>query len=400
MGKNNNYKFRCFGKKKYINLAFIITLLLLSLILCKNSTIVLTIDSNEKQVTIFNNNFNSFPDDVLLDGYIIQKLYIEDFSDSYYYNRQIYNFPRGKHNVTLIWKNLDTCYFMFCNAKDIISVHLSDFDTSTVTNMHHMFFNCNKLTSIDVSTFNTQLVVDMKNMFEQCSSLVSLDLSNFNTSQVTEMSWMFAKCPKLKSLNINNFDVSKVKLIEGMFLNCELLTYLNLSNFYTSSVTTLKDLFNGCTELTSLDLSNFDTSKVTNMENMFNYSKSLSSLNLFNFNTSLLSSYTNIFSNINSNLSYCINEENENKIINELRNYKRYKIVYEGFKCIENCKDDNLCEYKNICYNLCPIGTYNSSFICEEIECDTKCKTCTLESKKIVYALLVMRAIILSIMKN
>ena len=173
MEKNKNYKFGCF-LKKYINFAIIITLFHSLLVLSKNPKIILTIDSKENNVRIFDNAFKSFPLEVYLDD---KKLCYNN--NICFYDGQIHNFPIGVHKVTLIWeRSLNNCCFMFCNAKDIISVNLSDFDTSTVTNMTHMFFNCNKLTSIDVSTFNTQLVTDMKNMFEQCSSLESLDLRN------------------------------------------------------------------------------------------------------------------------------------------------------------------------------------------------------------------------------
>ena len=48
-------------------------------------------------------------------------------------------------------------------------------------------------------------------MFYNCSSLISLNLSNFNTSSVTEMSYMFAHCYKLKYINMKNFEEIKLK---------------------------------------------------------------------------------------------------------------------------------------------------------------------------------------------
>ena len=37
-------------------------------------------------------------------------------------------------------------------------------------------------------------------MFNNCSNVISLDLSNFNTSKVTKMSQMFYNCPKLTTI--------------------------------------------------------------------------------------------------------------------------------------------------------------------------------------------------------
>ena len=44
----------------------------------------------------------------------------------------------------------------------------------------------------------------MERMFESCSSLISLDLSNFDTSQVTLMDQMFYNCTNLEYINLNS----------------------------------------------------------------------------------------------------------------------------------------------------------------------------------------------------
>ena len=69
-----------------------------------------------------------------------------------------------------------------------------------------MFDSCTSLISIDLSKFNTSKVTNMGFMFYECSSLVSADISNFDTSKVTDMSDMFYGCSSLVSINpsINN----------------------------------------------------------------------------------------------------------------------------------------------------------------------------------------------------
>jgi surface protein len=47
-------------------------------------------------------------------------------------------------------------------------------------------------------------------MFSRCESLISLDLSGFNTSNVTDMTWMFERCSSLQSLDLSSFDTRKV----------------------------------------------------------------------------------------------------------------------------------------------------------------------------------------------
>ena len=49
---------------------------------------------------------------------------------------------------------------------------------------------------------------------------------------------------------------------------------------------------------------------------------------------------------------------------------KGYKLVNSTIKCIQKCKDENLNEYNNVCYSICPYGSYDKD------EVDTcKCMT-------------------------
>jgi surface protein len=60
--------------------------------------------------------------------------------------------------------------------------------------MMWMFSGCSSLVSLDLSGFDTSSVTDMRSMFYGCSSLSSLDLSCFDTSSVTNMMCMFDGC--------------------------------------------------------------------------------------------------------------------------------------------------------------------------------------------------------------
>ena len=53
--------------------------------------------------------------------------------------------------------------------------------------MSNMFAGCSQLTQLVVSNFNTSTVTNMSNMFNGCKSLTTLNVSNFNTSKVTNM---------------------------------------------------------------------------------------------------------------------------------------------------------------------------------------------------------------------
>lgn len=118
----------------------------------------------------------------------------------------------------------------FSSCNNLISLDVSYFDTSNVTNMNMMFFACSSLTSLDVSSFNTSNVTNMKYMFSCCSSLTSLDISNFDTSNVTDFYSMFDGCSSLKSLNASNLKVGYLADARQLFDHCRKLEYLDLSN--------------------------------------------------------------------------------------------------------------------------------------------------------------------------
>ena len=175
---------------------------------------------------------------------------------------------------------------MFSNCPSLISLDLSGFDISQVTDMDSIFNGCSSLTNLDLSGFDTSQVTKMNYMFQNCSSLVSLDLSSFDTSQVTSMTDIFYGCSALEALDLSNFDVSKILSMDYMFKDCSSLKNLDLSGFVTSKLVSTGNMFYGCSSLSDLDLSGFDTSKVTNMNSMFNGCSALKTLDLSSFDTS------------------------------------------------------------------------------------------------------------------
>ena len=186
---------------------------------------------------------------------------------------------------------------MFAGMSNLTSLNLSNFDTSKVTRMNSMFEGVSRLTTLDLSNFDTSQVTNMEAMFGYMYGLTSLNISNFNTSQVTNMRDMFSNMRNLTSLNLTNFDTSKVTDMRAMFGYMYGLSSLSLTNFNTSQVTDMNSMFAGMS-LTSLNLSNFNTSKVTDMGSMFYNMRNLTSLNLTNFDTSKVTDMSDMFSNM------------------------------------------------------------------------------------------------------
>ena len=160
--------------------------------------------------------------------------------------------------------------------KDIKDLDLSNFNTSSVTDMSEMFCDLENLAFFDLSNFDTSNVTNMSYMLAGMNSLTFLDLSNFNTSKVTDMSGMFDALSGLTSLDLSNFDTSKVTNMYAMFANMSSLISLNLSNFDTSKVTNMRYMFSLVNEYVISDRleviwvkNDFDTTKLTSYSDMF-----------------------------------------------------------------------------------------------------------------------------------
>ena len=203
---------------------------------------------------------------------------------------------------------------MFRNMSSLISLNLSNFDTSKVTNMSYMFFNTSSLALLNLSNFDTYQVMNMDSIFRSMTNLTTLNLSNFNTSKVTDMSSMFSDMHNLTTLNLSNFNTSKVMYMNRMFSDMHNLTALNLSNFDTSQVTDMHDMFSNVRNLTTLNLSNFNTSRVTDMGFMFYHMSSLISLNLSNFNTSNVTDMSSMFAEAHKLKTLNLGRMNTNRV--------------------------------------------------------------------------------------
>ena len=115
-------------------------------------------------------------------------------------------------------------------------------------------------------------------------------------------------------------------------------------------------MFYGCVSLLSLDLIKFD---------MINPEVEL----------------YDMFFGVNTNLTYCINENVNPYFSSQLTNFKKdclyicltnssKKYIIEENKCLDNCYDSNghKFEYNSTCYEKCPNGTKQSltnNFLCE-----------------------------------
>ena len=155
-------------------------------------------------------------------------------------------------------------------ANTEIKIYITRSATSFQSFFHDLYdTNAKKIVSVDLSNLNSSLITTLKSMFYGCSSIQNINFFNFNTSKVKDMSYMFFECEQLQSLDLSSFDTSSITTMGYMFQNCTYLQLLNLSNFNTPKLKKLQNMFKGCNQLQALNLSNFNTSSVTAMESMF-----------------------------------------------------------------------------------------------------------------------------------
>ena len=188
-----------------------------------------------------------------------------------------YDLYIGAKDGVIANENSGNLFYDFINIKNI--EFGNNFDTSNTTSMYRMFCNCQNLITIDLSSFDTSEVTNISGMFQMFDHKTLSDKSskletiifgdNFDTSKVTTMGSLFYHCNSLKKLDLSNWDTSNVTTMSGMFYACFNLSSLDLSSFNTEKVTTMYAMFWGDSSLETLNLCSFDTSNVRDMYRMF-----------------------------------------------------------------------------------------------------------------------------------
>lgn len=168
---------------------------------------------------------------------------------------------------------------MFSNCAKLVSVNISGWDVSSVTDMHSMFYNCKNLVSLDLSGWDASAVENMNSMFYNCVGLTELNLSGWKVSSVTDLDTMFYQCSSLVSLDLSGWDVSKVTTTYRMFRGCQNLTELDLSGWEVSSVTNMGEMFNLCAALRTIYAGDWNVPTGCASKNMFNGCTSLPNYN-------------------------------------------------------------------------------------------------------------------------
>ena len=258
----------------------------------------------------------------------------------------------------------------------LISVDLSSFDFTKVTNMEELFYGSGRLIEVNFGNSPTDSLEKMELMFQDCINLKSLDLSNFRTSKVESMENLFLNCQNMEYIDITSFDTSNVKNMGSIFLNCWSLKSLDISNFDTSSATNMYQMFFNCFGFRYLNLSHFLTQSIQDASKMFFDSSRLFYLNLYNFVFDNTVNWNQIFQGLSPYCIYCIKDEYTKNLIlppgafcfcsDSCYLSINTKIDYLNERCLDSCEnsDNTKYEYKGVCYLNCPGNTLMLDYLC------------------------------------
>ena len=186
--------------------------------------------------------------------------------------------------------NPDSAY-AFYSFQNVERIDLTNFDTSSVTDMYYMFYyagyNAQTFNIVGLTKFDTSSVTDMDSMF-YCAGYNAAtwdvgNLSGWDTSGVISMIQMFAYAGRSATSwsvgDLSRWDTSSVISMSSMFSSAgrDATTWNigNLSRWDTSNVIGMGSMFNyagyDATTWSIGDISRWNTSNVTSMMNMFQY---------------------------------------------------------------------------------------------------------------------------------
>lgn len=216
-----------------------------------------------KHFTVRSNTFNGANNGLLISDTkqpIIDTNLDGTFANSYVYG----NLNWDTSHVTSM---VETFAYNFINESSIINN--LNFNTSSVIDMGGMFYAA--LIYLDLSNIDTSSVINMSSMFYFASYEIELNISDWNTSSVTDMSYMFGESGSYSTypsnFAISNWDTSSVTSMEYMFFyNASFNQPLN--TWDVSSVSNMSSMFQGA-EVFNQPLNSWDTSSAFYMDSMF-----------------------------------------------------------------------------------------------------------------------------------
>ena len=147
--------------------------------------------------------------------------------------------------------------------------HISNWDTSEVTDMNNMFSYISSFNQ-DLSSWDVSNVTNMKSMFDGAEEF-NQPIGDWDVSNVTNMKSMFDDAESFNQ-PIGCWDVSNVRDMSFMFLDAESFNQ-PIGDWDVSNVTDMGCMFMNAKSFNQ-PIGNWDVSNVTNMDSMFDNAES------------------------------------------------------------------------------------------------------------------------------
>lgn len=198
-----------------------------------------------------------------LDGdYNISATIESNLVDLSYYANDIPNFSTiteiPQENLDYLQSGLyaTDMYGMFYGCKQLVSIPKLNIDASQCKNMYYMFRDCSSLTSIDLSNLRpSDKLKNITSMFYKCTKLEFANLSNFNTTSITDLYQIFYYCSSLISVNLTGWDTSNVTRFNRMFMGCKNLETIE-GIIDMKNCESCYQMFYGCSKLKGVKIKN------------------------------------------------------------------------------------------------------------------------------------------------
>ena len=396
------------------------------IIVCQNDNIIINSNYNnlccdfniEKNECDCLNNIKVYYDErieyengFLIDGINSRNNILFIFNDNKIYKANEKLIIQKNTNIKLCLKNSVTSLEKFFdssldnNAQNIISIDLSDFNSSSLINIDNIFLGCKKLLALDISNFNFEKIENSINIFNGLENLRYINIYNtknlnkINLSELIDLNLTVCQndiiinstnakyicCDfnlELKMCHSNNYITVKYRdktiyldgfsnvinsiygykyyryginyIISGnsIFRNDEELTIdanKSIEIHFYPNITSLEDFFleTNCGAILSVDLSHFDSSLITTTQGMFRQCYKIEEINFTNFNTPLLKKVHNMF-------SYCNNVKSL-----DLSHFQISK-VFSTFSMFEYCSSLQYLDISN--FDFSNIKHYEKMF--------------------------------------
>ena len=173
-----------------------------------------------------------------------------------------------------------TAVFSKCNPlRQNFNANISNWDTSSVTDMARTFQHATSFTGDGVSNWNTSSVTSLVMTFYDTHSFTGDGVSNWDTSSVTSFKYTFRGSNVFMGDGVSNWNTSRVTNMYGTFYEAPSFNG-NISAWDTSCVTDMDYAFYMASAFNG-DLSGWLTSNVTHLSYTF------SNANSFNGNISV-----------------------------------------------------------------------------------------------------------------